>query len=49
MDDDKNQVVRERVKEMSEKSKKALTKDGSSFVTLGKLVQDMLQNIGEMQ
>ncbi|KAI3724994.1 hypothetical protein L1987_64764 [Smallanthus sonchifolius] len=37
--------VKERVKDMSEKGRNAMIKGGSSFVTLEKLVQDMLQNI----
>ncbi|KAI3524868.1 hypothetical protein L1887_03535 [Cichorium endivia] len=44
--DDTN-PVRERVKKISQESRKALINGGSSFVTLGKLVEDMLQNIGE--
>ncbi|KAL7598037.1 hypothetical protein Lser_V15G25434 [Lactuca serriola] len=43
--DDTN-PVRERVEKISQKSRKALINGGSSFVTLGKLVDDMLQNIG---
>ncbi|KAL4580932.1 hypothetical protein LXL04_017138 [Taraxacum kok-saghyz] len=39
--------VRERVKKMSEESRKALTNNGSSSLTLGKLVEDMFENIKE--
>ncbi|PWA70942.1 hypothetical protein CTI12_AA272600 [Artemisia annua] len=42
--DDEN-LVRERVKKISEKSRKVLENGGSSFVTLGKFVEDLLQNI----
>ncbi|KAI3827417.1 hypothetical protein L1987_01490 [Smallanthus sonchifolius] len=42
--DDAN-PVRERVKDIREKGRNAMIKGGSSFVTLEKLVQDMLQNI----
>lgn len=42
--DDEN-PVRERVKKISEKSMKVLENGGSSFVTLGKFVEDLLQNI----
>lgn len=42
--DDEN-PVRERVKKISEKSRKVLEIGGSSFVTLGKFVEDLLQNI----
>ncbi|KAK1418458.1 hypothetical protein QVD17_27603 [Tagetes erecta] len=44
--DDAN-PVREKVKDISEKGRNAMTKGGSSFVTLDKLVHDMLQNIGD--
>ncbi|PWA46405.1 hypothetical protein CTI12_AA506830 [Artemisia annua] len=42
--DDEN-PERERVKKISEKSRKVLENGGSSFVTLGKFVEDLLQNI----
>ncbi|XP_076885449.1 anthocyanidin 3-O-glucosyltransferase 6-like [Bidens hawaiensis] len=42
--DDAN-PVREKVKDISEKGRNAMIKGGSSFVTLEKLVQDMLHNI----
>ncbi|KAI3827416.1 hypothetical protein L1987_01489 [Smallanthus sonchifolius] len=42
--DDAN-PVRERVKDISEKGRNAVINGGSSFATLEKLVQDMLQNI----
>ncbi|KAI3724993.1 hypothetical protein L1987_64763 [Smallanthus sonchifolius] len=42
--DDAN-PVRERVKGISEKGRNAVIKGGSSFATLEKLVQDMLQNV----
>ncbi|XP_071697384.1 anthocyanidin 3-O-glucosyltransferase 2-like [Rutidosis leptorrhynchoides] len=42
--DDEN-PVRNRVKEISEKSRKALKNGGSSFIALQKLAEDMLQNI----
>ncbi|KAI3497441.1 hypothetical protein L1887_40042 [Cichorium endivia] len=45
--DDMN-PVRERVKKMSEEGRKALRKGGSSYVTLGKLVEDMLHDMWEM-
>ncbi|KAL4580923.1 hypothetical protein LXL04_017129 [Taraxacum kok-saghyz] len=44
--DDSN-PVRERVKKMSEESRKALMKGGSSLLTLEKLVEDMFENIRE--
>ncbi|CAH1445104.1 unnamed protein product [Lactuca virosa] len=46
--DDTN-PMRERVKKISEESRKAFIKGGSSLVTLGKLVEDMLENLGEIQ
>lgn len=45
--DDTN-PVRERVKKISEESRKSLIKGGSSLVTLGKLVEDMLENLGKI-
>ena len=36
--------MRKRVKEMSEKSKNAMVNGGSSFASLGRLIETMLEN-----
>jgi hypothetical protein len=36
---------REKLKEISENSRKALMKDGSSYTWLGRLIQDMIDNM----
>ena len=41
--------VRKRVKDMSEKSRRAMMHGGSSFASLGQLIEDMLGNIAPME
>ena len=43
---EKDNVIRKRVKEISEKSKKTMLDDGSSFQFLGSFIDDMMNNIG---
>lgn len=42
---DETELIRKKVKEMSEKSKMALTQGGSSYASIGDLIQDIINNI----